>query len=241
MFIILALFFSSTIASFIQRVSGFGFGICIMTILPILLQGKYGEATTLSGMLALTQSFYVACKLRKYIVWKRVLPMLGVFLVISYVCIGCIAKFENRMLMHILGVTLILLSLYFLFFSSKIKIRQSVPMQMGLGVVSGVLGGFFGMQGPPAVLYYVQTEPDKYYYAAQTQVFFVSGNVFMTCIRAQNGYLTMDVCKSWLIAIVGVIIGTIVGTYVFDKISSDKLKKVIYGYMIISGIVFICK
>lgn len=238
--IILFLFFFATIAAFIQRVSGFGFGICIMTVLPFLLP-SYGEATTLSGMLALTQSFYVACCMREYIVWKRILPMLFIFLVISYLCIGVVASTDTHTLTLILGITLILLSIYFLFFSTKIHIRQSLPMQLFMGSISGVMGGFFGMQGPPAVLYYVESEPDKNHYAAQTQVYFVIGNIFMTFFRAQNGFLTLNVAKSWSIAIFGVIVGTYIGSIVFNRISTNILKKIIYGYIAVCGVIFLLK
>lgn len=45
------LFLFVTAASFTQRVTGFGFGIIVMTVLPYLLP-SYGEATALSGLLA---------------------------------------------------------------------------------------------------------------------------------------------------------------------------------------------
>lgn len=45
-------------ASFVQRATGFGFGIFIMTILPFLMP-SYGEATALSGLLAMTQTYFV--------------------------------------------------------------------------------------------------------------------------------------------------------------------------------------
>lgn len=237
--VILILFVASIAASFVQRVSGFGFGIFIMTILPFFL--PYGSATTLSGMLALSQSFYVAVKMRKYIVWKRVLPMLAIFLLISYFCIGVVASSDTLLLMHILGGVLVLLSLYFLFFSERIRLKPSVSMQLAMGGIGGVMGGFFGMQGPPAVLYYVQSEPDKNYYAAQTQLFFVSGNIFMTFVRGYNGFLTQDVLKLYVICIGAVAIGTFLGNLVFKKISSEILKKIVYAYMALAGIVFMLK
>lgn len=233
--VILILFFASMVASFIQRVSGFGFGIFIMTILPYLLP-SYGESTTLSGLLALTQSFVVVCMMRKYIVLKRVVPMLFAFLVTSYIAIGYVAKFDTRFFMHVLGVVLIVLSIYFTFLSKKIHVNQSVPMQMSMGAVSGLMGGFFGMQGPPAVLYYVQSEPDKNYYAAQTQLYFVTGNLYMTFVRARHGFLTETVEWSYVCAIAGVALGTFIGTKVFNKISTDNLRKVVYIYMAISGV-----
>lgn len=234
------LFSSATVAAFIQRVSGFGFGIFIMTLLPLFMP-SYGESTTLSGMLALTQSFFVAIQMRKHIVWKRILPMLSAFLLLSYLCIGYVAKVDSRFLMHILGYTLIALSLYFYFFSSKIRINQTIPMQLGIGGISGVMGGFFGMQGPPAVLYYVQSEPSKECYSAQTQVYFVTGNIFMTFARAQNGFVTEAVGKAWIFAIVGVVVGTYIGTKVFNRISAERLRKVVYAYMAVSGLIMLFK
>ena len=55
-------------ASFVQRTTGFGFGIFIMTMLPFLMP-SYGEATTLSGLLALTTSTLIAIRYYKYVNW----------------------------------------------------------------------------------------------------------------------------------------------------------------------------
>lgn len=234
------LFTSATVAAFIQRVSGFGFGIFIMTLLPLFMP-SYGESTTLSGLLALTQSLFVAIQMRRYVVWRRILPMLAAFLLFSYLCIGYVAKIDNKFLMHILGCALIALSLYFYLFSTKIHIKQAIPMQLGIGGISGVMGGFFGMQGPPAVLYYVQSEPSKEHYTAQTQVYFVIGNIFMSFVRAGNGFLTISVGKAWVFAIVGVAVGTWIGAKVFKRISAEKLRKVVYAYMAVSGMVMLLK
>lgn len=92
----------SCMGSFIQRVSGFGFGIFVMTILPHLLP-SYGEATALSGMLAGSMSIVVALRMRKFIVWKEVLPILAIFAVVSFFAVGAVANFDDKMLKHVLG------------------------------------------------------------------------------------------------------------------------------------------
>lgn len=238
--VIAILFSASILASFIQRVSGFGFGIFIMTILPYILP-SYGESTTLSGLLALTQSFVVVCQMRRYLVWRRVAPMLCAFLITSYVAVGYVARFDTQIFMRVLGGMLIALSIYFYFFSGRVKISQSLPMQCSMGGLSGLMGGFFGMQGPPAVLYFIQSEPDKDHYAAQTQLYFVTGNLFMTYARAQNGFLTPAVGWSYCYAILGVAIGTYTGTKVFKRIPGTKLRKIVYAYMAVSGVVALLK
>ena len=63
---IMIIFASSFVASFIQRVSGFGFGIFMMTILPLVMP-SYGEATALSGLLALVNSMYICIRM-----WKQI-------------------------------------------------------------------------------------------------------------------------------------------------------------------------
>ena len=51
-------------AAFVQRTTGFGFGIFIMTALPFLMP-SYGEATTLSGLLASVTSMIITVKYRR--------------------------------------------------------------------------------------------------------------------------------------------------------------------------------
>ena len=46
------------IASFIQRVTGFGFGIFVMMFFPFFLP-SYGESVMLSGLLAGTTAFLI--------------------------------------------------------------------------------------------------------------------------------------------------------------------------------------
>ena len=69
-------------ASFVQRTIGFGFGIFIMTALPFLMP-SYAEAVTLSGLLSLTSATVVMIKYIKYVTWKRLLPMVGAFVIFS--------------------------------------------------------------------------------------------------------------------------------------------------------------
>lgn len=225
-------------ASFVQRTTGFGFGIFIMTMLPALMP-SYGEATTLSGILAMTTSLIIVIQKRRYIVWKRLLPILITFIVVSTGAVFLLTKMEYRVLNLLLGVTLIAVSIYFAFFSRRIRVKPNLPTQVVAGGVSGLMGGFFGMQGPPAVLYFVSAENDKEHYLAMTQTYFLLGNVLMTIVRACPGFFTSTVAMGYIYGIGGVVIGNIIGAYVFRHLSGLVLKYVIYGYIGISGLMFI--
>jgi uncharacterized membrane protein YfcA len=202
--IVLSIFLLSIGASFIQRTTGFGFGIFIMTMLPFFMP-SYGEATTLSGLLAITTSAAIVWRLRSYVTWQRLWSILLTFIIVSSIAIFALTRIEDHILRRILGVALILISIYFMLFSQRIKLPTTKKVQVGAGTLSGLMGGFFGMQGPPAVLYFIQSEPTKDHYMAMAQTYFLIGNVMMTGVRAYNGFLTMAVAVDYFYGFGGVI------------------------------------
>jgi len=225
--------------AFIQRVSGFGFGIFCMTVLPYLLP-SYGEATTLSGTLAALTSIAIVIHMHKYVDWKKLLPILITFLVVSWIAVQFVASTGEGTLKCILGGMLIFASLWFVFLSEKIKLSSTLPVQLSMGTISGIMGGLFGMQGPPAVLYFLACSEKKEQYMALAQTYFLIGNLTMTLYRAQSGFLTHEVMTSWLLCLPAVLLGTWVGAKVFRLIPINILRKIIYAYMGISGIIALC-
>ena len=98
----LYIFLLSIGASFVQRTTGFGFGIFIMTMLPFFLP-SYGEATALSGLLAMTTSLPIVFRLRRFICWQRLWMILLTFIVVSAFAIFWLTSIEDRLLYIILG------------------------------------------------------------------------------------------------------------------------------------------
>lgn len=223
-------------ASFIQRVTGFGFGIFIMTVLPYLMT-TYGEATALSGLLALVTVLITSIQKIRKVPWKKLMVILPVFLVVSFFSVRSLSGFDDRLLKHVLGCILILVSIYCFFFSSRVKMRPTVGTQLSMGAVSGLMGGFFAMQGPPAVLYFLaSTGDDKEEYIAVTAWYFLIGNAFMTLYRAGSGYVTSFVGISWCIAVPAVLLGLWTGNMVYRKIPVTLLRKIVYAYMALAGV-----
>ena len=205
-------------ASFIQRTIGFGFGIFIMTALPFLMP-SYAEAVTLSGLLSLTSATVVMLQYIKYVTWKRFLPIVGAFIIFSTAAILMLDNIEGPMMRTILGCMLIFLSLYFSF--------------------SGVMGGLFGMQGPPVVLYLIVSEPSKNHYMGMIQTYAVVTNVTMLAVRIYNGYVTPAVGSAYLYGLAGLAIGVIAGNWAFKRIPSRLFTYLVYTYIGISGAVIL--
>ena len=227
-------------AAFVQRTTGFGFGIFIMTVLPWIMP-SYGEATTLSGLLASVTSLILTVKYRREIAWRQLLPILATFLVTSFCAVEMLTWLRSDVLRYILGATLILSAVYFAFFARRIRVRPTIAMQVALGVMSGMMGGLFGMQGPPAVLYFLAVAESKERYTALAQCYFLLGNCMMTLYRAGAGFLTADVAAAWCYAVPAVLVGTWLGSLVFNRLSMPLLRKIVYAYIGISGVMTLFK
>lgn len=236
----IAIFLLAIGASFVQRTIGFGFGIFIMTALPFLMP-SYAEAVTLSGLLSLTSATVVMVKYIKYVTWKRFLPIVAAFLIFSTLAICLLDRIEGPTMRRILGVMLIFLSLYFSFFKEKLQrfIKPTAAWQLGTGTASGVMGGLFGMHGPPVVLYLIVSEPDKDHYMGMIQTYAVITNIIMLAVRAYNGYVTPVVGTTYLYGLGGLAIGVIAGNWAYKSIPARLFTYIVYAYIGISGIIIL--
>jgi len=233
---LIIIFCFAVLASFTQRVTGFGSGILIMTVLPHLFPSM-GEATALSGMLSAFTSCIPAISMRKHLPLRKFLPIMLTFLLVSFFAVNILSGVEASAFKHILGGVLIALSVYFFIFNSKIHVKPSVPLQVGLGTMSGVMGGLFAMQGPPAVVYFMASSDSRDEYMAMTQWYFFAGNVMLTLFRFNAGFITPAVGTSFLVALPAVFLGIALGAKVYNHIKVDTLRRVIYAFLAVAGLV----
>ena len=139
----------------------------------------------------------------------------------------------------VLGVVLILLSIYFLAFDKRITLKPTLKNSLIAGSIGGTINGLFSTGGPPIVLYLSHAIDDKMLYFAGIQFYFAVTNIYATIIRIINGVISWEVLMYSLIGFCGCMAGNFVGTKVFDKLDAKKLKVVIYVGMIISGLTMI--
>lgn len=227
------------IASFIQRVTGFGFGIFVMMFFPFFLP-SYGESVMLSGLLAGTTAFLITISNMHYVRW-RMMGIIVLFNVIaSFIAIEYMSSLSNETLKRCLGVVLILIALYFLWGKNKSnKLFLSRWAQGIIGTISGIMGGMFAMPGPPVVLYCISSINNKREYVVTLQAFSVIFNIFYTLFRAKVGFYSESTLLWWGAGLIGLMIGTSLGSRCSERISNQRLKQIVYIMMILSGIVAI--
>ncbi|GAE28150.1 hypothetical protein JCM9140_4355 [Halalkalibacter wakoensis JCM 9140] len=224
---LLIVFIIMFFGSFIQGVSGFGFGLIAMGFLPFLFTVK--ESTLLVVSLAFVLAASIASQLYKHIQWKTlsvilcggVLGRIGAFFVLD-------SFGEQEMLKVYLGLFLLAFVVY-LFKNKPPKPGTTVNttwLPFSLGVVGGLVGGVFAIGGPFFVFYFLLLYYDnKYAYSANLQVTFVVTALMTVTLHGINGDFSLGFLTYFLVGLVSVLIGSRIGILFFKKLSQEKVKR----------------
>ena len=228
----------SAAGAFIQRVTGFGFGIFVMLFFPYIMKTPT-SAAAVSTLVSCVVSVYNAIIYRKNVPYKKIIPLIVSALITIPISVYFSVLISGDFFKKALGIVLVGLSVYFIFFSNRIKIRPTVKNSMIAGGTSGVLTGLFSTGGPPVVLYLMNAFADNTVYFASTQFYFGLTGIYSTVVRAFNGIVTLEVIVYFVIGFIGSIVGNYIGKKVFDKLNSQRLRLLIYLGMIVSGIIMV--
>lgn len=227
------------LGTIVQTVSGFGFAIIAMMVFPFLT-GNVTTAAAIAGMFALTNATLNIYKYRASIDWKLVLLPFCAYMIWGTIALECAGRLSNAWMMRFLGVALIVAGLYFFFFQSKIKIKANKTNAFAAGSISGVLGSLFAIAGPPMALYYTMlVGNDKYKYLGCINAYFFLTNIYISALRAYNGFLGVTELKCWLLGMVGLVLGRLIGGKLLNKVDGVKIKKIVYAVTILSGIYYV--
>lgn len=205
-----------------------------MALFPFVL--PYMTAVTLCTVSAPLSNVIVAIRYRRFIQWRKLWLPLVLALTASAVMSCLIASQAEGTLKQLLGIFLVLLALYFLLFKDRIKVRDTLLTGSVCGLLSGLCGGFFGVNGPPAVVYFMAAaDGDNRRYLATAQTFFLVLNIHITVMRIFNGAATMEMLYAALVGTAGVGAGTLIGLKIFKKLDLTSLYRFVYLFMAIMG------
>jgi hypothetical protein len=220
------------IGSIIQGATSFGFAIVSMPFLVLFLPVK--TATILVLILAAFLVFFIFIKMRKHVSYQAIIyVIIGSYIGVAVGVFG-LENLETNILQSILGVLLILVSIYF-FFNKDINIKPTKTNGLFSGLISGLFGGLFNITGPPLVIYYFSSIENKKEYQGTIQATFFFSILFTMAIHLFRGNITFEILKMASVGLTAVILGSIIGLKIFDHLDKRLIKKILSVVMIIMG------
>ena len=230
---------SAILASIIHSTMGFGSPLVLLNVLPLFFPLTKSVAVMQISLIVLNLYFFV--RYRDKVVWKVLTPALIPAAVLGLVFTLWSVSLESGVLTICLGVVFILLSLYELVFSGNVRVKTSKSMGFLMGSCSGITNAFFGIAGPPVVMYLVPAVDDNLQYFATSQAFFLFSSIPCLIGRVVSGIYEKTDIPVILCLIAGLLLGSVVGLKLLKKIDSKVFKKLVYGFIGVNGIYMIIK
>ena len=229
---ILIIFVVYLFAMIIQRVCGFGMGIIAVMILPYFT-GAHTPAAAYTNAISAS---YIAWKFRENVRWKLTIPILCGSYLATFLSIRFLGNASFDLMEKILGIMLLVLSVYFLFFKGKIKLPSDPQYGFLAGLIGGITNGLFGAGGPPVVIYLLGATASHAIYLATIQGYFAFNNIYATIVRFLSGQLTPEVLTGLWGAIPAMVLGIFVGDRLAPHLPDKTILKGIYILMALSGL-----
>ncbi len=220
--------------SFTQAVTGFGYAIICMALWPLILPLRV--ASVLEVMTAFVMVIYISLKLCQHINFRLMIWPLLSYSVASAVGVFTLLSGTETVIRRILGVILVLLSIYFKCFSNKVRIKPTRRNGLLAGLVSGFLSGLFNIGGPPMVVYFLSVTEDKMEYNATLQCYFTFTTIYVFLLHLFMGNVNIEVLQYSVAGLAGLAVGTGTGLCLLRRLSMEATKKFVYGFMILAGI-----
>jgi len=193
-------------------------------------------APAITSAITVGLSATLAWKFRKHIQMQYCLFPALIYLFFSITSISFAKRLNLELLSFSFGVFLIVLAIYFFAFSEKITMRADRKTAALCSMISGITSGFFGIGGPLMAIYFISAIKEKESYIGTIQFLFAFTNIMNLFTRIANGIFTIDLLPATILGFLGITVGKTVGLRILDKIDPSKIKKLVYAFVGISGI-----
>lgn len=226
------LVFTSLLAGISQGLTGFGAGIILMIYLPYLF--NLPQSAGIVGAISISLCILMTYKYRTYLHLKKVILPYLLFLIICSTSILLSTLVNDSLLKKCLGLFLIILSIYYLFFN---KIRKtSQTFDIFCIITSAICDGLFGIGGPLMVIYFKNKTNTIQEYLGNMHLFLLINCIYNTCLRSYKGILLPKHLPYIFIGMLGIMTGSLIAKKLINCIDEKTVNQMTYILIGISGI-----
>ncbi len=224
--------------------SALGFGSAMVSI--TLLSLVFGDLSSIIPyflLLCIPTEITIVTKNRKIIDFSFIKKFVF-FLFLGLLIGSFLLKYTvPEKLILFLGIIIVIIAVYFLFFEEKINLSFKKSGNSGkfFSFLTGILGGVYGISGPPIIIYLKGLKLDKTTFRATILSIFFAMSVLRTIVYLFIGLYNLQILITAILTIPFVIAGLFIGNQIHHSVSEKKFKKITALVLLINGILLVLK
>ncbi len=234
-FYIIAIIFIATLVR-----STFGFGESLIAVPLLVLLIPIEIAVPLSVLISILVAAFVVVQDRKQIhfssaKWLIIFAAVGIPIGLLLLIYG-----NENLTKLVLGILIIMYSIYSLSFKTNFRLETDNKFWLFFcGFFSGVLGGAYGLNGPPLVIYGNMRNWTAKQFRATLQAYFLPASIIGMFGYWYKGLWISTVTYYFLISIPVIIPAILLGRYFNHQLKDGTFLRYIYFGLICVGIILL--
>jgi uncharacterized membrane protein YfcA len=209
--------------------SAFGFGEALLAVPLLALRIPIEVAAPLAVLVSVTVAAVVVAQDWRHIHFRSAGWL--VFATIFGIPFGVaiLTRADERVVKAALAALIIAFAIYSLAGRTRLELKSDSRMWLfGCGISSGILGGAYGMNGPPLVVYGSLRGWSAQHFRATLQAYFLPASLMSMAGYWLAGLWVRSVTRYYLLSLPLIVIGTLVGRAVNRRLARETFLKCAY-------------
>lgn len=230
LYVMAVLFFATLVRSTI------GFGQTLVGLPLLALKIPVAIAVPLMGLLSVAIAAVIIVQ-----DWREIEVRSNIWLIISSlfgIPLGLVilTQLDGQMSKAILGGVIVLFAAYSLIFKTTLHLKKDHPTWLiGSGFIAGILGGAYGIYGPPVVIYGSLRQWSPQHFRATLQGYFLIVSIIGTLGYVYVGLWNMTVVWYFVDATAGMLVAIIIGRAINNRLQGNQFFQLVYIGLLVTG------
>ncbi|HET7620481.1 MAG TPA: sulfite exporter TauE/SafE family protein [Gemmatimonadaceae bacterium] len=220
--------------------STFGFGEALVAVPLLALRIPIAVAAPVAVLVSVSVAALIVTQDWRHIEirsasWLIVSALLGIPLGLLLLTTA-----SDQIVRLLLGIVIVGFSLYSIGAHAKLHLETDhLAWLLGAGFCSGILGGAYGMNGPPLAMYGALRRWSPQRFRATLQGYFLAASLAGLAGYAAVGLWRPPVTRYFLLSLPCVLLGVAGGRWLNSRLSGDNFLRLVYAGLIVTGAVLI--
>jgi uncharacterized membrane protein YfcA len=216
--------------------STLGFGEALVAVPLLALRTPVGVAAPLAVLVSIVVAGAIVVQDWRGVQFRAAAGLIATALVGVPIGLFVLVRADDRLVRLALGSVIIAFALYSLVAGkSRSLSRDHAGLLIACGFLSGVLGGAYGMNGPPLAVYGALRKWSPQHFRATLQAYFLPVSLVGLAGYAAMGLWTAVVTRYFLWSLPGVALATLAGRLINRRLQGDGFTRTVYVGLFATG------
>jgi uncharacterized membrane protein YfcA len=216
--------------------SAFGFGEALIAVPLLALMMPVEVAAPIAVLVSITVAAIVIAQDWRAIHFRSAVHLVLATVVGTPMGLLLLTAAPQRLVKMLLAVCIIGFSSFMLSGARRVALG-STRATWTFGVLAGVLGGAYGMNGPPLVIYGTLRGWSPQHFRATLQGYFLPASLLVLAGYAMTGLWVPAVTRGYLFALPGVLVAIPLGRRINRRLDPRRFLRYVHAGLIVTGIV----